>query len=201
MKKTLRNAVLIVVALLVAGAAFVYSGLYNIAADEHHWRITTVLMEMLRTRSIERRAQDIQVPPLDDPKLKLKGAGQYAEMCVMCHLAPGIKDSATREGLYPQPPVLSQRTIDPRAAFWVIKHGIKMTAMPAWGASHDDETLWSLVAFLQELPRLNGEQYQEIVRKAPRDEEMSNMRGLHGGPQQDHGTRTHSHSPHTSPHK
>jgi len=201
MKKPVLNLTLIGLILLLAAAAFVYLGVYNIAADEHHWRITHLLMESLRTRSIERHSRDIQVPKLDDPQLRLKGAGQYAEMCVICHLAPGVTDSPTREGLYPQPPVLSQRTIDPKAAIWVIKHGIKMTAMPAWGASHDDETLWSLVAFLQELPLLNEEQYKEIVRKAPRDEEMSNMRDLHGGPQQDHGTRTHSHSPHISPHK
>jgi hypothetical protein len=29
--------------------------------------------------------------------------------------------------------------MEARADFWLIKHGIKMTGMPAWGASHGDE--------------------------------------------------------------
>ena len=57
-------------------------------------------------------------------------------------------------------------------AFWVIKHGVKMTGMPAWGASHDDDVIWSLVAFLNKLPQLSPQQYKEIVEKAPKDEEM-----------------------------
>ena len=83
---------------------------------------------------------------LNDPQLILKGAGQYAAMCTSCHLAPGVKDSELRPGLYPLPPNLSQVSVDPREAFWVIKHGMKMSAMPAWGASHDDATIWSMVA-------------------------------------------------------
>lgn len=132
-------------------------------------------MEAVRTRSIERRSRDIAVPNLDDPKLALKGAGQYAEMCMGCHLAPGMKESPTRQGLYPKPPKLAEREINPRRVFWVIKHGIKMTGMPAWGASHDDDTIWSLVAFLNQLPRLSPQQYKEMVDKAPRDKEMESM--------------------------
>lgn len=165
MRRILRNVALGAVALLVAGAAFVYSGIYDIAVDAHHWRITTFLLETVRIQSIERRARDIAVPKLDDPQLVLKGAGEYAEMCVICHLAPGVKESPTRQGLYPQPPILSEVSLEPRAAFWVIKHGIKMSGMPAWGASHDDETLWSLVAFVQQLPRLSAEQYKTNGRQ------------------------------------
>jgi mono/diheme cytochrome c family protein len=93
-------------------------------------------------------------------------------MCTGCHLAPGMAESEIRPGLYPQPPNLSQVRIDPRAAFWTIKHGIKMSAMPAWGGSHDDATIWSMVAFLQKLPGLTPAQYKAIVAKAPPDEDM-----------------------------
>lgn len=62
--------------------------------------------------------------------------------------------------------------VEPKAAFWVIKHGIKMSAMPAWGPTHDDATIWSMVAFLQKLPILDATQYKAIVAKAPPDEEM-----------------------------
>ena len=165
--------VVITLGVLVIGAvAFVYSGLYNIGADDHHTKPVFAIMQTLREHSIHARSKDLTVPDLNDPQLILKGAGQYAAMCTECHLAPGKKDSEIRPGLYPQPPNLSQVRIDPKDEFWVIKHGIKMSAMPAWGASHDDATIWSMVAFLQKLPEMTPAQYKDIVARAPPDEDM-----------------------------
>lgn len=167
------STVLGTVALAILGVvAFVYSGAYGIGADDPHTRPVEVAMETLREHAIARQARDIAVPDLTDPQLILKGAGQYAAMCTDCHLKPGQKDSEIRPGLYPQPPNLSQVRVPPAEAFWVIKHGIKMSAMPAWGGSHDDMTIWSMVAFLQKLPGLSPEAYKEIVAKAPPDEDM-----------------------------
>ena len=176
MASTLRNtATWIALALIVAVAAvlgFVWSGLYDIGADVPHTRLVASMVETLRERSIETRARSVVVPDLKDPQVILSGAGHYAAMCTGCHLAPGMKDSEIRPGLYPQPPNLSKARVDPKEAFWVIKHGIKMSAMPAWGASHDDATIWSMVAFLQKLPDLSPAQYRDIVAKAPPDEDM-----------------------------
>ncbi len=172
------TAALVVIGVVGVGA-FVYSGIYNIGADDHHTRPVYALMQTLRERSIEWRSKDLTIPNLDDPQLILKGAGQYAAMCTGCHLAPGMADSEIRPGLYPQPPELSKFKSDPREAFWVIKHGIKMSAMPAWGGSHDDATIWSMVAFLQKLPGLSPAQYKDIVARAPPDEDMDEASG-HG---------------------
>ena len=176
MKKHIKHhgiTVAVVLGVLAVGAgAFVYSGVYNIGADDHHTKPVFALLHTLRERSIQARSADLKMPDLNDPQLILKGAGQYAAMCTQCHLTPAMKDSELRPGLYPQPPNLSQVRVDPKEAFWVIKHGIKMSAMPAWGASHDDDTIWSMVAFLQKLPDMTAAQYQDIVAKAPPDEDM-----------------------------
>jgi hypothetical protein len=85
-------------------------------------------------------------------------------MCVDCHLAPGAKQSDIREGLYPQPPDLTEHAdASPAEMFWVIKHGIKMSAMPAWGKTHDDGSIWGLVAFVQKLPELTPDQYRGLI--------------------------------------
>ena len=189
MKKHIKHhsiTVVVTLGLLALGAgAFVYSGLYNIGADDHHSEPVFTLLQTLRDQSIHRRSADLTVPNLDDPQLILKGAGQYAAMCTECHLKPGMKDSELRPGLYPQPPNLSQVHIDPKVAFWAIKHGIKMSAMPAWGGSHDDPTIWSMVAFLQKLPGMTPEQYKDIVARAPPDDDMDMGEGghshIHGG--------------------
>ncbi|MGH8132283.1 MAG: c-type cytochrome [Steroidobacteraceae bacterium] len=175
MKKHTEHVIVVVAVLVlitIVLSLFGYSGLYNIGADDHHWSLTYRIMQTVRDRSIHARSEDIKVPNLDDPKLILRGAGQYAAMCTGCHLAPGMQDSELRPGLYPQPPNLSLVHVDPQDAFWVIKHGIKMSAMPAWGGSHDDPTIWSMVAFLQKLPGMTVAQYKAIVAKAPPDVDM-----------------------------
>lgn len=173
MKQHISVTVAVVLGVLAIGAgAFVYSGLYDMGADAPHTKPVFAVMQALRERSIEVHSKDIKVPNLNDEQLILKGAGQYAAMCTECHLKPGGKDSEIRPGLYPQPPNLSQVRVDPKEAFWVIKHGIKMSAMPAWGLSHDDATIWSMVAFLQKLPDMTPAQYKDMVARAPPDEDM-----------------------------
>jgi mono/diheme cytochrome c family protein len=157
---------------IVGTAAFIYSGIYNIGADDHHTPPVYTILSILRERSIVTRTHDLVIPDLADQPLISKGAGQYAAMCTGCHLAPGMRHSEIRPGLYPQPPDLSVVRVEPKKAFWVIKHGIKMSAMPAWGFSHDDATIWSMVAFLQKLPDLTPAQYKDMVAKAPPDDDM-----------------------------
>lgn len=164
--KLLKFAVLSAAIAVVLAAIGVYSGVFNVAADEPHWGLTHRIIEMLRERSIESRSDEIKVAAnLDDPKVIAGGAGEYAEMCTGCHLAPGMEDTEMRAGLYPKPPDLAelgaQRT--PAQQFWIIKHGLKMTGMPAWGLTHEDERIWSMVAFLRKLPELTPAAYQELV--------------------------------------
>jgi len=179
--KLLTTILLVASALVASALAFVYSGIFNVAADAPHAAFTSMLMETVRSRSIATRAKDIQPPPLDDSTMIATGAAHYAAMCSGCHLAPDEKESEIRAGLYPKPPDLTKHVhASPAEAFWVIKHGIKMSGMPAWGASHDDQSIWGLVAFLQKLPELGPDQYQELVSKK-------------GESHQQHKHDTHSH--------
>jgi len=163
--RVLKVAVFAVSALLVASLGFMLSGVFNVAADDPHWAATRWLLEAARDRSIAARAGGITVPPLGDPKQIAIGAEHYSQMCAKCHLAPGTESSELRRGLYPPPPNLVEHASDlsPQETFWIIKHGLKMTGMPAWGATHDDGSIWAIVAFLHKLPELSPEAYRAIV--------------------------------------
>jgi len=155
----------VVLVLIVAGAGgFIWSGAYNIAADDPHWALTERLMDTARDRSIAAQASDVVVPALDDESMIRSGAGNYDAMCAGCHLQPSVERTETSAGLYPAPPNLTRRrTQDAARAFWVIKHGIKMSGMPAWGRSMEDGPIWGMVAFLRQLPDLSPESYRELV--------------------------------------
>jgi len=154
----------ILLAAAVATAAFMLSGAYDVAADEPHWAVTSRILETVRHRSIAARAADVEVPALDDEELVRSGAGNYEAMCAGCHLRPGVDGSELSAGLYPPPPDLAgRRDADAARDFIVIKHGIKMTGMPAWGASMEDRYIWGMVAFLAKLPGLPPADYEALV--------------------------------------
>jgi hypothetical protein len=150
MKQTIKrfvSTILILLLIVVAGVgAFIYSGVYDIGADDPHTRPVFSLLQTLRDRSIAAHAKDLRVPDLADATL-------------------------------------------------VLKHGIKMSAMPAWGGSHDDATIWSMVAFLQKLPDLSPKQYKEIVARAPPDDDMD----MGQGNEHDHGAGKDDHDKNAEP--
>ena len=160
--------------LVGAAALAIYAGLYNIAADVPHTQPVYWLIETVRNQSVAKRARDVIVPnDLNDANRISRGAGQYAEMCSSCHLAPGMERTEISQGLYPRAPELRRQTdLTPGEQFWIVKHGMKMTGMPAWGVTHQDELLWDVVAFVRKLPKLTPEQYETLVKNAPKHEEI-----------------------------
>jgi mono/diheme cytochrome c family protein len=156
-------AVIVVVALVAAG--LVYSGAYYVGADRPHWSVTSWLLNVARDRSIQAHASGIAVPAgLDDPAKIMAGAAHYVEHCAVCHGAPGVEHGDLAEGLYPQPPKLADaaRRYTPAELFWIAKHGIRMTGMPAWG-DHTDGELWATVALVEKLPGMSDEDYAKLV--------------------------------------
>jgi mono/diheme cytochrome c family protein len=150
-------------AVAIGGFLFVCSGVYNIGADDHHTKIVLAIIEQLRDRSIAVRSNSIGAQYIEDPRRISAGARRYAALCVGCHLAPGVTKSDVRQGLYPHPPSLAQEELQPaQRTFWIIKHGIKMSGMPSWGKTMDDETIWDLVAFIRKLPDMTPESYRQI---------------------------------------
>ena len=176
MKTVLSTLIVVIVIAVAGGALFVYSGAYDVAASSPDSAFTRWLLATTREESIERRADDVVPPPesvLNDPQTLQTGFAHYDEMCVVCHGAPGVEPGEAREGLNPKPPLLAEVAdkISTREMFWVIKHGIKMTGMPAWGPTHDDNKIWAMVAFAKTLPSLSSAQYQAMQRKAEATED------------------------------
>lgn len=194
MKRTIKT---LVAASIVAGAAATtgaYFGLVNVGADDPHLPAVYAFLSMARDRSIEMRSRNIEVPDLDDEALIRAGAGNYNSMCIGCHLAPGVAETELSQSLYPAPPNLTQQGVDgnPAATFWTIKHGIKATGMPAWGKSMADPYIWGMVAFLQQLPELDAQQYRALVavsgghQHGGGETDMHNHENQHGTPGEAH---------------
>jgi mono/diheme cytochrome c family protein len=173
--KLLAGFVLGVVAVALAGVSYVYSGFHNVAAVEPHapivnWAFTTTMQ-----RSVIARAQTITPPPIPNSQKIGEAFQAFDEMCVQCHGAPGKEPSVIGKGLQPLAPVLGDAAHRWKRAelFWIVKNGIKMTGMPAFGPTHSDEQIWLLVAFLQRFPNITSAEYKEMEEKYKRTEEKS----------------------------
>lgn len=160
-------AALAVVAIII-GFGVLYTGIFDVAADYPHATLTRWLLHTGMKESVRYHARDIKVPPLDSPEMVMMGFRHYREMCVKCHLAPGVKSSEIRQGLMPRPPRLQRvvKGLKPAELFWIVKHGVRMTAMPAWGKTHSDNKIWAIVAFLEKLPDMTAAQYRQMARAA-----------------------------------
>jgi len=161
------KTLIIVIIVMAAGlVAFAYSGVYDVAVGTGHNPVTAWYLETVRERSIESRAEDLAVPADLDSEQRIEaGALGYGQMCAGCHGHPGREPTTHFE---PAPPALYRHAAEPDEAFWVIKYGIKMTAMPQHLDSTDN-AIWNIVAFLQRLPQLNEAEFTALTTK---DENM-----------------------------
>jgi cytochrome c553 len=155
----------IATAFAIGGVLFIALGLPSIAANTGHWPLTRQFLGIVMQHTVRMRTLGKEAPPLDDPALVLRGAGHYATGCAPCHGAPGRAPSLITQRMLPQPPPLvgGGREHSPAALFWIIKHGLKYTAMPAWPTQQRDDEVWAMVAFVRRLPRLGPDEYRALA--------------------------------------
>jgi len=158
--KAIKTLIFLLIVAAAALVAYAYSGMYSVAVGTGHNPVTRWYLSTLRERSVEVRAEELRVPADLDSEQRIRaGAGHYGEMCAGCHGHPGREPS---DHFDPAPPALSRHADEPDEAFWIVKNGIKMSAMPQH-RDHSDEDIWNIVAFLQRLPQLSVSDYEAIT--------------------------------------
>jgi len=155
--------------ILVGAAVFFFGGFYNVAASAPDPGIVNWALVKVRTASIDRRARFTSPVNLDDPEIVRAGALAFSERgCTNCHGAPGVNWQKFSEGLNPDPPDLKEIAHErqPAELFWVVKNGIKMTAMPSFGAiGVNDNEIWSIVAFIRKIPNVSENDFKAWTAK------------------------------------
>lgn len=164
--------VVFILVLVLAGVAFMYSGVYNVAANASDTALVRWILLTTTEQSIARHAGE--VAPLElssDSTVVRRGFRAFEDMCVQCHGAPGVDRGWIGQGVEPTPPYLHTEASDMSDAelFWVIRHGVKYTAMPALQPTHTDEQIKELAAFVKQLPAIDEREYA-ARRRAIKDE-------------------------------
>ncbi|RZL29594.1 MAG: cytochrome c [Sphingomonas sp.] len=152
----------------LSALAVVQFGLYNIAAARQHNEIVSWALHKTFQQSVRLRAGSSPRPPFTSTQV-VAGFQQYQAECMMCHGGPGVARADWVKGLEPTPPFLleSGRQWTPAQLTYILENGIKMSAMPSWGATRSREQIQDVVAFLTVLPGLSPAQFAKMRRQFP----------------------------------
>lgn len=159
-KGALLGALGMIVLLALIALLVVLTGGYNVAATDRHAPLVAWALDTTYVNAVKGSADGIEAPAFT-PAMIAAGAGEYKEYCQHCHGGVGEARAEWAKVMRPKPPALAMaaREWSAQEVFWLVKHGVKMSGMPAFGPTHDDATLWNLAAFVKQMPEMNAEQY------------------------------------------
>ena len=166
MRKILLGVILTLALLLLSALVMTRLGLMPVSADGNHSRLEARVMPAVLHASIVRHASGETNPvSLNEDNLKA-GVDTYKTMCARCHSTPEGQQSVYGQSFYPPAPQLPKgmAQYSDSQLFWLIKHGIRNTGMPAWGSMLSDEEIWQIVSLLknsQDLPPSVEAQWNE----------------------------------------
>ncbi len=174
--------------LVVAGLVIVWTGAYNVAASAGHAGAVRWLFEKALHSSVESRADEVPGELFRKADVRA-GFREFQEYCVHCHGAPGVKPHEWTTGMVPNPPELSKAATEwnERQIFWIAKHGIKMTGMPAFGDTESDQTIANIAAFVERLEGMSPQEYAQLRTQSGSPDSGEDSGGHSGG--------GHSHGP------
>ena len=128
-----------------------YSGIFNIAASAGHPHWLNWFLTLGKRRSIIVNSRPVIAPELNLADLIPLGAAHFEKGCATCHGTPGQGIAPVYNHMLPPPSEL--KTVVPtwqrEQLFWIVRHGIQFTGMPAWSGDKRDDEVWAVVAFLR----------------------------------------------------
>lgn len=173
---TTRTKIGLVVAgiFLVGGVLTVFNLVWHgVSARDEPTALEAFVAKRLRRMAMPGRARGLQNPvPLSDEILS-EARAHFADHCAQCHGNDGRGDTPIGRNLYPRAPDMSAsatQSLSDAELFYIIKNGIRLTGMPAWGEDtpHDDRESWMLVHFIRHLPEITPEEIEDMKGLNPR---------------------------------
>lgn len=163
--RALQGIVAIAIVLVLGFFVWVYSGSYDVAATRPHHGFGGWVWRTVKRQSVRAHARTIEVPSLTEEDMVRDGARLYHHTCAGCHGAPGVESEPYARTMEPPPPDLSDNIHRWTSGelFWSVRNGIRQSGMPAYGSILPEDQTWQVVAFLQQLPGMSPERYQELT--------------------------------------
>jgi mono/diheme cytochrome c family protein len=165
MKRFVWGFVTGVIAVALVPVVAIGFGLVNMSAAGGTGPLEAVVAPLLLERSMAVHAEERTNPLAGNEGAKKAGMEAYAEMCVHCHGAPGVEPAEFARGLQPPAPDLAESQAELRDGelFWLVSHGVRLSAMPAFSELTDEPGIWQVVTFLRHLPELSPGEREDLA--------------------------------------
>jgi mono/diheme cytochrome c family protein len=191
MLRFLRDALITLIAVLVAVAGLVYLSVRKggLSADDEPTRLETMVARRLLWLSVPAEAHRATNPHSDDPAAWREAAAHFADHCAVCHGRDGRGRTDVGRNMYPKVPDLTAPTVQhlsDGALYFIIQNGVRWTGMPAWRTEHTTDDTWKLVSFVRRMPSLTPRDFDELERS---DSEVAQP----AAPHHEHGQQPHDH--------
>ena len=155
-----------VIVLPLGCIAYFALGFSQVVADARPSALETAILQSAVRASVRRSAAEIPNPPAANDDSVVAGGKLYVAGCQGCHGELGEVYQEDRDH-FPRVPELphSGTQYSEPELYWIVKHGIRMTAMSAYGPFYSEKELWSLAAFLHRINKLPPGMIQKMRPK------------------------------------
>lgn len=157
---------------LVAGAVWgVFLVRQGFSTREAPSSLEVWIARGLRRASVPSQARALRNPVMPSEEKLASARAHWADHCASCHANNGSGDTPVGRNLFPKPPDMRAGSTQAQSdgeLYYVIKNGVRLTGMPAWGEPGDEDLeSWALVAFIRHLPNLSPEEEYEMKKLNP----------------------------------
>src|SRR2546422_2346525 len=163
---------MIVIGLVICGALLALVFRRGLSARDEPTLMEEAIARSVRHFAVPAGMRRRRNPvPLTDGVLA-EARAHWADHCATCHANNGSGQTDIGRNLYPKAPDMRRRRtqdLTDGELFSIIKNGIRLTGMPAWGdpAGHDDDDNWKLVHFIRHLPKVTPQELEEMKSMNP----------------------------------
>src|ERR1051326_64503 len=158
--------ILILIALIPAGVILNH----GISARDEPTRIEAVIARTMRHFAVPAKLRDAKNPIPLTPDVLTEASRHFADHCAQCHGNDGRGKTEIGKSLYPKTPDMTLPTtqdLSDGELFAIIRNGVRLTGMPAWGGDADDADNWKLVHFIRHMPKMSKEEIQSMKKFNP----------------------------------
>lgn len=161
----------VILLLFVAGAIALFLWFRNhgfSASAEPSW-MEARMARYARKIATPADAKELKNPFPETEANRAEAREHFVEHCSICHGIDGRGDTVIGHNLYPKVPPMTDadtQQLTDGELFYIISNGVRFTGMPAWGREDSPESIWALVAFIRQLPKLSPEEIKRMQEMA-----------------------------------
>jgi len=159
MRRFLLGLIAAIVIVLLAEFLWVRAGFVDPRADVPEGALERAIAMPSLDASVHRHAAEARNPVAATNVNLAAGMKVYQTNCAGCHGDIHQPKGALANAFYPHAPQFMEDSPDmpENENFYIIQHGIRMSGMPAWDSSLNEQEIWQVTAFLSHMDKLPPE--------------------------------------------